>query len=544
MSIIALMMAVFLSASTQAQTRQPVNLEHVTVFLNGAELYSTAKLTLPAGESEILFTNVAGNVNQQSLTIGADNQVVVQSATFQNNYLASENASPAVKAIQDSIDLLSDNREALNNKLLVLTEQLAVLQENRKVTGENNGLSVAELQKMLDLVSAKMEALLTGKQKLTKDIAKINERVALLQKQKDEEMKKGFQPGGQLLVKLHAPRAGATNVKLSYVVPNAGWSPTYDLRVESLAEPVHLYYKANVFQNSGIRWDKVKITLSTGNPNEGAEAPAIQPWYLSFYNPALYQGYTNAAGTGLSRRFRAEEDGRYLKTADVQESAAPPIAAINAATLNNYVQVDNSGVNTMFDIDLPYTIMSDGQQQTVAVKTYELPATYHYYAVPKLDRDAFLQARITDWADLNLLPAPTNIFYEGTYVGQGHIDMRNVNDTMTLSLGRDKKIIVKRIQDKKYKSIKTIGSNIRESAGYSIQVRNTRKQPIQLEIVDQLPVSNDKSIVVEDAEAADATINENTGSVKWTIQLAPEGTRDLKIAYTVKYPKGNTLASR
>jgi len=127
------------------------------------------------------------------------------------------------------------------------------------------------------------------------------------------------------------------------------------------------------------------------------------------------------------------------------------------SSMNQYVSVDNAGINTSFDIDLPYTIPSDGQQHLVAVKKFGLPATYSYYAVPKLDKDAFLQAHITNWEELNLLPGQTNIFYEGTYVGQGNIDVRNVKDTMDISLGRDKKIVVKRDRDTKLRSVKQLG---------------------------------------------------------------------------------------
>src|SRR5690606_25436818 len=139
---------------------------------------------------------------------------------------------------------------------------------------------------------------------------------------------------------------------------------------------------------------------------------------------------------------------------------------------------------------LPYTIPSDGKQHNVAVKTAQLNATYRYYTVPKLDRDAFLQARITGWEDLNLLPASTNIFYEGTYVGQGYIDVRNVKDTMNLSLGRDKKIVVRRERDKELRTVKTIGSNVKETYVYKISVRNTRNKAIDVVVMDQVPISN------------------------------------------------------
>jgi uncharacterized protein (TIGR02231 family) len=210
-------------------------------------------------------------------------------------------------------------------------------------------------------------------------------------------------------------------------------------------------------------------------------------------------------------------------------------------SINNYVAVDNSGVNTSFDIDLPYTIPSDAKEHMVVVKKYELPATYRYYAVPKLDKDAFLQAQITNWEDLNLLPGVTNIFYEGTYVGQGKIDVRTVKDTLTLSLGRDKKIVVKRERDTKMRSVQNIGGNVRETYAFTVSVRNTRKQPINLIIQDQQPVSSDRAIVIEDEDTGGSEYEEKTGLMQWSFALNANETKKVAFGFTLKYPKWKTI---
>ena len=107
-------------------------------------------------------------------------------------------------------------------------------------------------------------------------------------------------------------------------------SPTYDLRVEDLKNPVKLFYKANVYQNSGVKWDKIKITLSTGNPSEGAQAPALQPWYLAFYNPVAYgEGYMNSYQNQAAPRAKA------IMMDSITEDAKAPAAG----ALNNYVPV-------------------------------------------------------------------------------------------------------------------------------------------------------------------------------------------------------------
>lgn len=527
-----------------AQTRQSVKIKHATVFLNGAELSSQASINLPQGESEILFTNIAGNVNQQSLNIGAGNGVVIQSATFQNNYLVAEVLSPRARAIQDSIEMIENSRTGATNALTVTNEQIGILSQNKQVSGTQSGLSVAELTKMLDLVKARLAGLLAEKDKLNAMLKKTDERLSLLRMQLEEEKKKDFQPGGQLLVKFYSPRATSTDVSISYVVPNAGWSPSYDLRVDDLKSPVKLFYKANVYQNSGVKWDDIKISLSTGNPNEGAQAPALQPWYLAFYQPVAYgEGYMNKtlSSSDIEKMPSRNTSSMVSTSAGVYQSNRGGLNMNDTRGVSNYVQTDNSGVNTVFDIDLPYTVPSDGQKHLVSVKNYELPATYRYFAVPKMDRDAFLQAQITNWEDLNLIPAATNIFYEGSYVGQGYIDMRNTKDTMNISLGRDKKIIIRRDRDKELRSVKTIGTNIKETFAYTISIRNTRKEAINITVLEQLPISNDKDIEIEDTDKDGGAFEETTGEVKWLLNVKPAETTKKKIAFTVKYPKGKTI---
>ncbi len=531
----ALLTGIFLLvvSISQAQPQHRLTIEEATVFLSGAELISTAKINLNKGENEILFTNVAGDVNSQSLSVSATNGVVVESATFQNNYLATEVLSPKAQDIKDSIELLTAYRKLVGNKIAVLDEQLAILKDNRKVSGTQNGLSVIELTKMLDLINTRMENYLNQKNKEEATVKKTDERITKLTKQLDEEQKKDYQPGGQLLVKFYAKEATASAIAITYIVPHAGWSPTYDVWADNASSPVKLYYKANIYQNSGVKWDNVRLSLSTGNPNEGVQTPVMNPWYLAFYTPPVYDyknAYSNAPKARAYKSAMAE-GAADLATAGVAEQA----------TMNEYVTIDNSGVNTNFDIELPYTIPSDGKQHLVAIKRFELPATYRYYSVPKLDKDVFLQAKITNWEDLNLLPGPTNIFYEGTYVGQGAVDPRNVKDTMTVSLGRDKKIVIKRVRNTKLRSVKTIGTNVRETFAYTLTVRNTRKEPINITIQDQQPISNDKDIVIEDKDLGNSEYNETTGMMLWHLTLAPNESRELTFAYTVKYPKGKTV---
>ena len=529
----ALLTACTASAAT---AQQKLNIEQATVFLSGAELTSTARVSLQKGETEIKFSNVAGNVNRESIIVNATNDVLVESVTFQNDYLDTTNVSQKVKALTDSIEMVDAQRQQLRNNMLA--EQVAVIQANRKISGDNTGLSVAEMQKMLDFINSKMEGLLNLKYKEEVAIKKVRDHLARLKLQLAEEQKKDRQPGGLLSVKFYAHAATTSNIAISYELPDAGWSPTYDVMTTDTHSPLKFFYKANIHQTSGVQWNNVHLTLSTGNPDEGMQPPTLTPWYLAFEN----NNYVRRRGEEVLTDRNTMVWAKSKSLEAEADSAAPALMAVtNNTSIDNYVAVDNHGVNTTFDIDLPYTIPADGQQHLVAVKKYELPATYRYLTIPKLDKDAFLQAQVTNWEDLNLLEGPTNIFLEGAYIGQGSIDPANIKDTMYISMGRDKKIVVKKERDRNLRSVKTIGTNIRETFAYNITLRNTRKEAVSVTVMDQQPVSNDKDIVIEDKEASGADLDETTGLMKWAITLAPNETRKLTFGYTVKYPRGKTV---
>jgi uncharacterized protein (TIGR02231 family) len=535
-----------------ATNKEQLNIHHVTVFLRGAELECAAKVQLNKGENEVIFTNVAGNINTQSLTVGASNGVVVQSATFRNNYLEPATISARAQELTDSIELLRNENTDIANHIAVINEEIGVLDANKKVGGDNTGLSVAELSKMLDIVSARMIGYLSQRSKLNKQQENNNDHIARLATQVNSEQQKSKQPGGVIDVKFYAPSATTAEVGIDYVTPNAGWVPTYDVMADKTNGPIDLFYKANLHQNSGLNWNNVPLTLSTANPNEGAQAPVLMPWYLSFYSPrAMVASYKKPLVDRDRPDAQQSNEDVYqaVRGADISMDGARTSGTtyivdgvqVQNASVDNYVSVNNDGISTSFDIDIPYTIPADGQEHVVSVKKYELPATYRYYAVPKLDKDAFLQAEVTGWDGLNLLPGKSNIFYEGTYVGQGYLDARNIKDTLSISLGRDKKIVIKKEQDSKLRSVHTIGSNVREQSAYNISVRNTRKEPVTLIIEDQLPVSTDKDILVEDIDNGGASVEDKTGKLTWSLTLNGNEQKQLSFGYTLKYPKGRTL---
>ena len=536
------------SASAK-QMSEALKLQSATVYLSGAQLVNTARVNLEPGDNEIVLTHVATGVNEQSMTVNASNDATILSAEVKKNYLVDDTLRPRLQLLKDSIEEVTSEKKALGEKIATCKMQIAILDSNKKVGGVNSGLSVAELQKLLDLVTAKYEGILHQKNVLEAKWAKVDEHLSKLQKQLADERKKGSSDVSDIVLKLTSPKGGLSTILITYYVTNAGWSPVYDFSTDDITKPSSLVYKAKIRQTTGIDWDNVKLRLSTDNPREGIQAPVLNPWYLAFTNPIVVRSYKKSLvgdanhAMALSAAPAAKEDEVAMvgARAEGQQYVIDGVQVESNGTLGNSVEVDNSGTDMVFDIDIPYTIAADGHEQLVAVKQFSMPAIYRYYTVPKLDKDVFLQARISDWENLGLLPGPCNTFFEGTYVGQSYLNFAATRDTLDISLGRDKHLFVHREKDRSFRSVKTIGSNVSEEVVYTIVAKNTRKNAIDLIVEDQIPVSTDKDIVVDDIDTGNSIFDPAKGKMTWPLHLNTGEAKNLRFSYTVRYPKSKKI---
>lgn len=196
---------------------------------------------------------------------------------------------------------------------------------------------------------------------------------------------------------------------------------------------------------------------------------------------------------------------------------------------------------TLYEIEEALTILNDGKLYTADIEQYELKALYEYFAAPKIDASAYLTARITDWQELNLLTGEANLFFEGTFLGKSLLDVLNAGDTLSLSLGKDNAVVVKRILMKEFSQKKFLGNNKTDTRQYELLVRNNKLLPITITIEDQFPISTSKEIEVENKQAPDAKVDEATQKISWQYIVEPKKEVKTIMKYSVKYPKEKRL---
>jgi uncharacterized protein (TIGR02231 family) len=180
---------------------------------------------------------------------------------------------------------------------------------------------------------------------------------------------------------------------------------------------------------------------------------------------------------------------------------------------------------------------TDGKTTTIGIKQFEVPALYDYYTAPKTDPSGFLSARIPNWQEYDLQSGEVSLFFEGTYLGKTYLDLGSVADTLSLSLGKDNGIKVSRKLVREFSTRKFIGSTKTEIKDYEISVRNNKHVPLTIRVLDQVPVSTNKEIVVEDVKTPDGLMDKDSGIVTWMITLQPGQEKKLTLGYSTRYPK-------
>ena len=540
-TLLLLLVTTFVLAQKPIFTTAKV--QSATVYFNAAELSQTATATLPAGASEIVIKNVAVNLNENSVQIGAPSGVTVLSVQFTNNYISeydTDSKSPALKIVRDSIVLVQKEIQKVNNTINSENKTIQLLDKNQQISGVNSGLNVAELMKMVDYYKNKQIEIANNINTLSEKQQKLNETLRKLNNKLEVNANKEEKTSsGKLILQVMNQNAGVIPFDISYLTNNATWTPFYDLRAESVTAPINMMYKAQVVQNTGIDWKKVKLTLSSGLPNQNNQAPILSSWFLAnqtYLEEVVVSGYASR-----SKRNQIQGSVAKISKEQLSESIDMPSPVLEKSSVSNYTTVAENQLNVSFDIDIPYDILSNGKIHSVSLKEIKLPATYKYYAVPRVENEAFLLAEIADYSKYNLLRGEANIIFEGMYVGKTFIEPTQTSDTLNLSMGRDKKVSIKREKVADKSGTKFLSAKKEQTFTFDITVRNNKKEAVELLLKDQYPLSTNKEIEVELLQSDGAKVNTETGILTWQLQLKPNENKKFRISYKVRYPKDQNL---
>jgi uncharacterized protein (TIGR02231 family) len=530
----------FFAASGQNRIIQADSkIRQVIVFLQGAQVERTSRLNLPAGRTDIVFSNVSPQLDKQSIQLKADQNITVLAVNQQVNFLKDQVSRDEIRELEEKFQDMSDKLEWEKSMLQEYKQEEIMLQKNQQIGG-TGGIKTSDLKEAMDYQRMKMTEVLQKQVESAKRIKTAENALAKIRQQLTEMNQRKDVSTSEIIVQVNVPKAQETELSLSYLVHNARWNPTYDIRVKNISSPIEIVQKANISQQSGEDWKEVTLILSTGNPRERGTKPDLQPWMLGFYQPPGIMLRGVAAGVTSSSLNEVVVTG-YSTTPDAAERYYPAKKASKEIPLGVETKVSYQPITTQYEIMVPYSVPNDGKEYTTEVQHHNVPAIFEYYSAPKIDPAVFLTARITNWQDLNLMPGETNLFFEGAFLGKSMLDPTTAGDTMSISLGQDKSIVIKRKLVKEFSEKKFLGNNKVDSRFYDITVKNNKNETISLILEDQFPVSTDKEIQVDQGTYKDGKLNEMGNKVTWTLALNPKEEALKQIGYKVRYPRDKII---
>ena len=596
---------------------EPSKISEVTVFLKNAEVHRTSSIDLEKGITEIKFNQLSPYIISRSVKVKGDSNITILDQRFVKEYSDSmDKFNSELLQFKNQIDQEKLKLEKFELKISILQNELDFLKSNQILSGKNEALTVSQLSAAANYFSKSMNDKLNSLFELKQQVATQNELIDKLNTQIKNISPENIDEMGVVILKVETEKVVNSKIELSYIVENASWFPSYDIRGNKINEPIEIDYFANVKQDTKVNWDNVKLTFSSINPDISATAPELIPHYLNYGSFPPTYGNSSDNGKGIVSGMVSDDSGplpgvqvKIVGTTigtetdfDGKFSLAVPDG--NHQLQFNYIgmqqvvrPIDNSKINVVMEtenlleevvvvgygisgaasglkiredssirskenidtdkvlpfvtsneftsvnytLNKPFSVESKTTSSKVRMTKISLEADYEYYSVPKINNNVYLKASILDWNKHNLLDGEASIFFENSFIGKTTLNTNSASDTLTVSMGVDKKINISREKVKELSSQNFIGSKKEEVFNYRIQVQNMKNSDVEIKVYDQFPVSQNKEIKIELLETSNGQINSENGEILWILNLEPSDKNELNFGFSIRYPKYRTL---
>lgn len=489
-------------------------IKKATIYWQSASIEANASKYLNKGEHLLIIDQMPTNIDLNSIQVLSNNNFNIVSVESRIGNPESFKKSKTYLALKDSLESYEDSYELIKIKKYAVDEEISLWISNKNI-GAKAG-NVVELEDLAEVYKTRIPQLKRDSYVFEKNMLKLKEKINYFQNLINE---KGTNNNStEVLIRLINPENQNIELTLKYLCYDAGWSAFYDIRSDDKSDEIAFHLKANVWQNTGIDFNNVDLTLSTGRPNNSSVKPELYDWRLSL---AENQPRTITYSKPLIAESAADQANMNLKAVQ---------------GMSSYVESSENMNKVEYHITKAFSISSGSGKKIVEIQKKTANANYRYVSIPKLDNKAYLIASVNDWDQLMLTQAEANVFINGAFISKTIINPAIIEDSLEFSLGEDESIKVERKLLNEQNSRKNMGSTKKINQSYEITVRNTKSKPIKIDVIDQIPLSSDKNIEIE-YNATGASIDPVSGKLTWSFTINPEETKKMSYQFEIKYPK-------
>lgn len=548
----------------------------VTLYRGQALVARRVPVDAPAGSVQLRVTGLPESVLGHSVFASAGRGVQVRAVRYR--------VLAVSKAPKEAVQKLNDQIEAVDKTLRANAEQKKLVRQQQgyldglerfvaptaKLEMSKGVLKADTIEKITDLIFEKREGLSADSLKLVEEERTLKEEQNLLQRKRAELTRSSSKTSREAVVFLDKAGAAAGEITLNYLVSNATWEPTYNLRANGDTKSARIEYSALAHQMSGEDWDDVTLTLSTAAAQMVADGPTLAPmWVTLGRSPSQYGGLGD-----VQRRYKMSQqelqsnsmafqrpttrDGQIDANWRMNEAAnAAQKLELTARTSDMFVvqktTTATTGLSVNYKLEGKVSLSSRQQSQMVEIKKLVLPATFYYEAVPLLSEYVYRYAVLTNNSGVSLLEGRSNVYLGGDFVGSGTVPMVARGQKLTVGFGIDPQLRAWR--EFVSKSQRTQGGNQSLTFNYRIVLDNYSDKPITVRAVDRIPVTKAdikvtlgelKTPLSKDVEYLRAYRPQ--GILRWEIEIpakaAAETAKIVQYSYTLEFDKNQHLSGQ
>ena len=539
---VKLCLLVMLLAASVSLFAEPVVLRSavasVTVYNDRAAVTRVGQISLQPGNYLLLFNNLPASIVDQSVRVSGEAAgAKILDVHVETSFLDTI-PEDRIHALQEKLQDLQTEANELNDRLSILGTEREFIMQIKAQTADNitkdlkvQRPTIEDWQKMLAFFDSNLNKNSAEQRKAAADRTVIQGKIEALQRQINQIAPRSRRSVKNIVVEVQVAEAGAVRLRSTYVVVGARWYPQYDVRVSTESQDVELGYYGFIQQSTGEDWTSADVSLSTARPDVGGVKPDLLPWYLNVAQPMpMFQ--RSISNAQLSAKKAAELPDQSAAGAAMNEIEAP------------VAEVENQTTSAIFHIPSQSTIPSDNVPHKVTIAIETLHAEFSYSSTPKLSPFVFLEGAVRNTTAAPFLAGNANIFSNDDFVASSSIQTTLPNELFNVYLGIDPAIKIERKLLNKFTDYTgTFTKNVRVTYEYSFMLENTKKTEHNVAVQDQLPVSQNEKIVVEQVEPAEKEARrDDRGFIRWIISLKPGEKKNWKLKFNVEYPQGTLIS--
>ncbi len=534
-----------------------------TVYNDRATLTRSAKVEIPAGAHNLVFTGLPLNMFTDSLRVeGSSVANVTFGALSHKRESSADYVVPREKALNAQLVQLQDTNKIYQAERSALRTAKTFLENLGKqaVLRESEEIAKMELNPdtwgaAVDSLSAKMSENLKSDLALGIKIREVNERIQKVQNDL-RQLRTGQKQTYSVTIPFESDKPSTLNVELSYQISGVSWQPIYDARLDVKKKTLELVQYGSVWQRTGEDWEDVELTLSTAQPSRGAGQPDLHSRWLSIYKQArILPGgsyVTSVPGTDeevAPAYVEAVEQSNeaMMDRAVAMGGSAMPVPVAKKASFQT-AQINTEGFVGEYKITGPATVKSDGTKAKLLVGGFETETALQVQIKPQYSTDAYLVVETKLKGDAPVLPGQVSLFRDGAYIGQSHMKMLRPDDTTELAFGIDDNVTVTRniLKDERSEAgIITKDSVIEKH--FVTEIQNLHKDDIKIAVLETIPASRDERIRIEilaDKTTAgyETDLKNVKGVTRWMGTLTPKQKTAINLGWKVSWPKGQNIS--